>query len=249
VVIDDVENIPLSEQKLLKQQKIKSLLAIPIYLPNNKLYGFIGFDECRFKKIWSDSEKSILKNLANLVGSFIKKCYNEKRLDKFVYDQSIILNNLDSYVWFFRDINTYGFINEKYYNDFICRPDLPTKSLFKDDCLIEECHILEESLEHIQTNQAVFETKSPLVYNQWMTDTRDNHRLLSIKKLPVIEDDIVKYIVCIATDITEQYHKEKEILSLFKTQFDKDMSEIDQNLLSINKNLNDSKKIISFLEA
>lgn len=250
LIINDINLLTEKDQlELLKQSDVKSLLIIPIYLPNNKLYGLIGFDECKRQRNWRESEVSILKNISGLMGSYIRKCYYEKRLDKFIEDQNIILNNLDSYVWFFRDIRTYGFMNNKYYNDFIHQQDSDKNKTFIGDCLIEDCHYQEESLKHIETNKQVFVTKKPLIYNQWVSDVNNVLRLLAIKKIPVIEDDIVKYIVCLASDITEKYNEEREILSNFASIVQKQMTRIDKNLYDVNKKLEESKKMTrSFIQ-
>lgn len=222
---------------------IKAFLLFSIFI-NNKLYGFIGLSQ-QEPRIWKQYEISILKNLSNLVGSFIRKCYYEKRLDKFIYDQSIILNNLDSYVWFFRDENTYGFINEKYYFEFVERQDLnkPHTSTYKDDCFLDDCHLKEESEQQKETNKQVFSENRIVTYKQWLTNNSNERRLLHIKKIPVINEDN-NYIVCIAEDITDQYHLEKEMINSFKEIFDEKTAIIDQNLSQIKQTLNDSREIV-----
>jgi len=234
----------IEELLLFEPQDIKSILILPIYLPNKQLYGFIGFDECINYREWKDSEINILKNISNLVGSFIKKCYYEKRLNKFINDQNIILNNLDSYIWFFRDVNTYGFINEKYYAEFVERQDLTHTSTYKDDCLLDDCHIVEESEIQKSTNRHVFNTKQTIVYKQWLTNRSNDRRLLNIKKI-LVEDDSNTYIVCIADDITERYYLEKEMMLSFKTIFEEKTQIIDKNFNQIKQTLDESKEIIN----
>jgi hypothetical protein len=237
------EELKTEEQRILNLQNIKALLILPIYLPNNQLYGFIGFDECRYYREWKDCEVSILRNISNLTGSFIKKCYYERRLNKFINDQSIILNNLDSYVWFFRDVETYGFINEKYYAEFVEQHTSEHNTTYKDDCLLDDCHIKEESDIQKSTNQHVFDTNEPLIYKQWLTNRSDDKRLLHIKKIPVTNDTDT-YIVCIADDITDQYYLEKDMLTSFKYIFEEKTQQIDYNLDQIKQTLEESKDII-----
>ncbi len=50
----------------------KSILVFPIIV-NNEFWGFIGFDECKTKRIWSISEVSILKAVAASIGGAIQR--------------------------------------------------------------------------------------------------------------------------------------------------------------------------------
>ena len=58
-------DFPHSEKELLAEQQILSLAVIPI-LSEEKLWGFIGFDECREERLWSDTELDALRAAADL---------------------------------------------------------------------------------------------------------------------------------------------------------------------------------------
>jgi len=234
IYFSNVNDIPEEEHKLINEQNIKSLLVLPIFLPNCKLWGFIGFDDCFVERSWRNHEISTLRNLSNMVGSFIKRCKYEKKLRKFIKDQAIILNNIDAYVWFFSDEETYGFINDAFYKDFISKESVS----YQDDCLILNCNITEESEEQILTNRHVFETKEVLRYEQELTNTSGEKRILRIKKIPVLDLADVKYIVCIATDVTEQKEKYRKMLTkLTKT--------LDMKLNSLSSKTEDASRIVS----
>ena len=220
----------VTTNEVLLSQDIKSLIIVPIFYPFNNLYGFIGVDECDRFRNWKQCEIDSLIKLSNLLSSFIKKCYLEKRLNKFINDQNIILNNIDSYIWFFRDINTYGFINEKYYVDFIEREDLgENQTTYRNDCLISECHIKEESELQISTNKQVLETKKIVRYEQWLTSKSGDKRLLDVKKILVNDT----HIVCIAKDITVQTIQDRKIIKTL-TEIYKDKTRVlDENIHSM----------------
>jgi transcription termination factor NusB len=76
-----------------------------------------------------------------------------------------------------------------------------------------------------------------------MTNTNNEKRLLAIKKVPVFEDDHVKYIVCVALDITEKYNEELKMISTFKEVFTKQMDSIDKNINNIQKNIQEANLI------
>lgn len=223
--------------KFLNKLNIKSLVLLPLQLNEKNIYGFIGFD-CNYNRVWTETEILLLKNLTNIINSFIKRCEYEKRLNKFINDQNLILNNLDSYVWFFKNTNTYGFINDKFYNEFIKKEDLD-KNSFKDDCLMDDCFNTEESQQQIDTNEQVLDTNEPLIYQQWLTNTKGEKRLLDIHKIPIERCKIL----CVATDITDKYNYETKMLSEFKELFNDKIEQIDKHIEEANKSLKETKKI------
>ena len=55
------------------EQDIKSMLLLPIFL-QDQLYGFVGFDDCKFERFWKKEEISFLKSLTqNLTNAFEKR--------------------------------------------------------------------------------------------------------------------------------------------------------------------------------
>ncbi|WP_245189721.1 response regulator [Lunatimonas salinarum] len=66
-------------RKFLEPQLIRSVLTIPIF-NSDEFCGFIGYDECKFDRYWSDSELSLLKSFANSIGNAIARKNLEERL-------------------------------------------------------------------------------------------------------------------------------------------------------------------------
>jgi diguanylate cyclase (GGDEF)-like protein/PAS domain S-box-containing protein len=50
---------------------IRSLVAFPIYGSEDRLYGFIGFDECSGKHYWREEDLAILGNVGRLVSGVV----------------------------------------------------------------------------------------------------------------------------------------------------------------------------------
>ena len=60
-------------KSVLSRQDILSVLAIPIYVKDH-LWGFIGFDDCITKRVWTDAEIDALEMLAfNLGGAIYRR--------------------------------------------------------------------------------------------------------------------------------------------------------------------------------
>lgn len=63
-----VEEFPIEEQPLLTIQDILSLLVIPIFA-DGELWGFVGFDDCRRRKVWTRSDVDLLLSLSIAIGA------------------------------------------------------------------------------------------------------------------------------------------------------------------------------------
>lgn len=65
---NDINNLPQDMIDTLGPQKIKSIVAYPLII-KNEMIGFIGFDECRYKREWQAEELEILNTISGLVSS------------------------------------------------------------------------------------------------------------------------------------------------------------------------------------
>jgi PAS domain S-box-containing protein len=68
-------------RELLEAQDIRSLIVLPI-LVREKFWGFIGFDECKFDRIWTKSEFSTLKAFAHAVEKSVERSLMEEELQR-----------------------------------------------------------------------------------------------------------------------------------------------------------------------
>jgi PAS domain S-box-containing protein len=74
-----VRDFPSSERSILEPQDTHSLIAIPINI-KGEYWGFIGFDDCRFERIWSKTEISILRSAVGSIGATIERKLAEDEL-------------------------------------------------------------------------------------------------------------------------------------------------------------------------
>lgn len=67
-----VKDLPESERAYLAPQGIVSILIVPIFV-EDRLWGFIGFDDCHRERFWSNGEISVLQVAAGSIGgAFIR---------------------------------------------------------------------------------------------------------------------------------------------------------------------------------
>ncbi len=69
-VADDIKTLPPFMYEFFKYQHIYSIITLPLYIDNN-MVGFIGFDECKRYRSWSNHEIEILRALSTLVENLL----------------------------------------------------------------------------------------------------------------------------------------------------------------------------------
>ena len=74
-----IKDFPQSERDVLEAQSILSVLAVPIWV-RRAFWGYVGFEDCREEREWTDSERDILIAAANTVGNAIERKRAEEAL-------------------------------------------------------------------------------------------------------------------------------------------------------------------------
>lgn len=77
-IIRDLEEGRVKE--LLQSQDIKSILVLPVYL-KDIFWGFVGYDECKYERDWSDVEYTLLYSFSGTIASAIERSRIEKELE------------------------------------------------------------------------------------------------------------------------------------------------------------------------
>ncbi len=90
-VMGITDNFDNPTREVLSSQDIQSVLAIPIFVKDN-WWGFIGFDDCNTKRVWTDAEIDALELLAfNLGGAIYRREVEE--------DMTKLNASLEERVW------------------------------------------------------------------------------------------------------------------------------------------------------
>jgi len=72
IVSGDVAHMPPALQTLMQTEGTQSILVVPILI-NEQMEGFIGFDDCRAARTWSDTEQTVLKIAAASFGGALER--------------------------------------------------------------------------------------------------------------------------------------------------------------------------------
>jgi diguanylate cyclase (GGDEF)-like protein len=87
-----VSKLTESEQAILEEQKVLSILVVPISI-HNQFWGFVGFDDCHNERVFSKNEEKILRSASELIANALIRNQLEKNIqhlesevDKIYYD-------------------------------------------------------------------------------------------------------------------------------------------------------------------
>jgi len=127
-------------------------------------------------------------------------------LEKEEESKRILLDNIQTQIWYLTDETTYGAVN-KAHADFngVKTEDLAFKNLY--DIFPKE--IVDVS--RISSTE-VFSKKKTVRAEEWVPHVSGEKRLISVIKTPKLRTDgTVEYVVCSAEDITERKQAEQEM--------------------------------------
>lgn len=74
-----VREFPAAERDILEPQEIRSILVCPI-VTDDEVWGFVGFDDCRRERRWSDEERHILTRASNALAAALRHQTLRQRL-------------------------------------------------------------------------------------------------------------------------------------------------------------------------
>lgn len=131
----------------------------------------------------------------------------ESSLNRKVEEQKLLLNNIQTQIWYLTDVETYGAVNQAH-ADFwgLSKEDIEGHRMSD---ILEPLH----AEEFIATQKSVFSLGQRIKTEQWVVNGQGVRRLLSTIATPKLDSrGNVEYVVCSGEDITD-YYDSKEKLS------------------------------------
>lgn len=89
-------------KELMKSQKILSVIIFPIII-KGKIHSFMGFDECKSERIWSEDEINLMQTLMNYISATIEKEIEEKLLLESQEKFRLLAENIPGTVYLSRN--------------------------------------------------------------------------------------------------------------------------------------------------
>lgn len=109
----DITELPKKHFAILEPQGIKSILQCAIR-DNGRIRGYVGFDECRMNRFWTQEQVDALAFISEILSTFLLKKRVQDRLQQTAEDLLTVLDNQNSWIYVVNSV-TYEmyFINRK----------------------------------------------------------------------------------------------------------------------------------------
>ncbi len=121
-------------------------------------------------------------------------------------EQKLLLDNIDLQVWFLREPNLYGAVNQAH-----------AAFMGPDKAQLEHRRLRaflppEEAERFALHNATVFRFREPVSLSSFQQDALGRKRILSIRMIPKLSSDGgIEYVICTADDITERIAAEERL--------------------------------------
>lgn len=94
-----IRELPDSNLKeILQSQNILSILVLPIFI-EDKLYGFIGFDDCTKERIWNTTEIDFLRSITSNLSSAIQRHLAIVSMERKTVELKVINSELEQFAY------------------------------------------------------------------------------------------------------------------------------------------------------
>jgi len=71
-------------KKMLEEQKVLAILVLPIFI-ENEFWGFVGFDECKYEREWTDDDIALIMSFTNSISAAISRNDAEHKIKYLSY--------------------------------------------------------------------------------------------------------------------------------------------------------------------
>jgi len=121
-------------------------------------------------------------------------------------EQALLLDNMETQVWYLKDVETYGGVNESHARF------LGVEKAFMEERTIWEVANPSDGAMRVAANKEVFLRKEKTSGEEWMRNGAGDLRFLSVTRTPKLDErGEVEYVICAAQDITERKSAEEKV--------------------------------------
>ena len=159
-------------------------------------------------ELWSPIMLTVLLSLLFVLSYTVlfRSRRTRETFTRIAGEHSLLLDSIETQVWYLEDIETYGIIN-KAHAGFLGHPKKTVQHKTLWDIFPEDI-----ARAYIDANKAAFTGKHQTFTEESMTNAQGEKRLLAITRTPKLDHEgNVEYMVCSAEDITERRQAEEAL--------------------------------------
>lgn len=94
----DIASLPKAQFEVLAPQGIKSMLQCAIR-DNGRFKGYVGFDECRNNRFWTQEQIAALSFISEILSTFLLKKRAQDRVEQSAAAMKTVLDNQNSWIY------------------------------------------------------------------------------------------------------------------------------------------------------
>jgi PAS domain S-box-containing protein len=87
-------------KKMFEERSILSTLILPIFVKDN-LCGFIGFDDCKYERVWSEDQLNVIQSLSSNIANAVERITNERLIKESENNFRQINETIEDVFWLF----------------------------------------------------------------------------------------------------------------------------------------------------
>lgn len=97
-IAGSIDTLPERDRLLLKSQNVQAIIVLPLFI-NNEPVGFIGCDDCRHSRVWTQNELRLLRSASAIVSTLLAR---RRAMEEAAHYQEImktVLDNIESAIY------------------------------------------------------------------------------------------------------------------------------------------------------
>lgn len=206
-----VRDFPESEVQFLRAQDIKSLAVVPVFV-HDYWWGFVGFDECRIEREWTDMEIDSLTIAANTFGAAVRRQEDEMAL-RASRERFWKAFNLAPVASAMISLETLRFVevNRSFEAVTAFTPSEVVGSKIADLEVFVHPEVFEQILEQIEERGICHDVELTI-----RSKTGDFHEMLVSAE--VVDEDGERCMLLMLYDVTDRKRLQREIAKLAATE-------------------------------
>jgi len=94
---NNIHELPEDLVAMLQPQGIVAILIYPLFI-NGIMCGFVGFDDCKIHRRWSDSDLNLLATISGIISNIYENHFYHTKVDEEKKNFESLINTIDDFI-------------------------------------------------------------------------------------------------------------------------------------------------------